>query len=81
MLATRRSIQTIGVRLYVSRAHAQPRPEFAIGAAIEEVLSGVEERKEKRVKKWERNAPVRAKKGLKVGEEGLPPHHHCLHIK
>mmetsp|Transcript_18110 Transcript_18110/g.44747 ORF Transcript_18110/g.44747 Transcript_18110/m.44747 type:complete len:315 (+) Transcript_18110:77-1021(+) len=50
---------------YVSRAHPRPVPEFTVNEAMQMVLEGIEERKEKRAKKWERNAPKRQAKGLK----------------
>jgi len=50
---------------YVSRAHPRPVPEFTVTEAMQMVLEGIEERKEKRAKKWERNAPKRQAKGLK----------------
>ena len=49
---------------YLSRAHPRPVPEFPVNEAMQMVLEGIEERKEKRVKKWERNAPKRQAKGL-----------------
>lgn len=53
-------------RSYISRAHPKPRPEFPIIRALQMTLEGTQERILKREKKWERNAPVRVEKGLKV---------------
>lgn len=59
------SIFGVSSRSYTSRAHPQRKPEFSVLDAIDMVLEGTEERKEKRLKKWDRNAEARAKKGIK----------------
>lgn len=51
-------------RPYVSRAHPQQLPEFPVGAALQRVLDDAKERSVKRAAKWEKNAPVRVKKGI-----------------
>jgi len=51
-------------RSYVSRAHPQQLPEYPISAALQMVLDDAKERSIKRAAKWERNAPVRVKKGI-----------------
>lgn len=70
MLSLVRSSATIrsslSIRLFQSRAHPKPNPEFAVGQAIERVLEEVEQRKVRRAEKWERNAPKREEKGIKV---------------
>jgi hypothetical protein len=53
-------------RGYISRAHPRPIPEHPLPSALHKVMDGIEERKAKRVAKWERNAPTRQTKGLKV---------------
>jgi hypothetical protein len=67
LTTTRRVLSNIAVkRSYVSRAHPRPVAEYPVNTAIQMVLQGVEERKAKRVTKWERNAPVRQAKGKEV---------------
>eukprot|EP00529_Nitzschia_sp_RCC80_P025797 CAMPEP_0113486558 /NCGR_PEP_ID=MMETSP0014_2-20120614/25058_1 /TAXON_ID=2857 /ORGANISM="Nitzschia sp." /LENGTH=343 /DNA_ID=CAMNT_0000380233 /DNA_START=727 /DNA_END=1754 /DNA_ORIENTATION=- /assembly_acc=CAM_ASM_000159 len=41
-------------RSYVSRAHPKPITEFPIAQALDMILDGVEERKEKRAARWEK---------------------------
>lgn len=53
------------VRHYISRAHPpEVTPSFTIGDALQLLLENIEQRKEIRVKKWERNADKRKSKGL-----------------
>lgn len=52
------------LRTYISRAHPRPIPEFAIDKALDDLLKDVEMRKKSRQKKWEKNAPERARKGI-----------------
>ena len=54
------------IRSYVSRAHPKPLPEYPVQEALQFVLDGIEERKAKRVDKWERNADARKAKGKEV---------------
>jgi hypothetical protein len=51
---------------YMSRAHPQQLPEYPISTALQMVLEETQERSVKRATKWERNAPVRTKKGIQV---------------
>ena len=53
-------------RGYISRAHPQTIPEFPIPTALDMVLQEIEERKVKRLEKWERYASSRQSKGMKV---------------
>ncbi len=53
-------------RQYVSRAHPQQLPEYPLAGALQMVLDDAKERSTKRAIKWERNAPVRIKKGIQV---------------
>jgi len=55
-------------RCYVSRAHQRktPEPSYAIADALEEVLAGVSDRREKRAARWERNRDKRVLTGIKV---------------
>ena len=53
-------------RGYISRAHPTTIPEFPVPAALDMVLQGIEERKVKRLEKWEKNSAARQSKGLKV---------------
>ena len=55
-------------RGYISRAHPRPIPEHPLPSALHKVMDGIEERKANRVAKWERNAPTRQTKGLKVSD-------------
>jgi len=52
---------------YTSRAHPQPRPISAVQFALTEALEGVEERKQKREKNWERRV-----KNSSVNSDGGP---------
>lgn len=51
--ATQRWIEQ--VFLYHSRAHPRPIPQFAVADAIDYLLEGIQQRTERRAKKWERN--------------------------
>ncbi len=54
-------------RQYVSRAHPpEEKPAHPVGDALKLLLDSVEERKEKRVQKWEKNADKRKAKGVTV---------------
>lgn len=53
-------------RSFQSRAHPIPKPEYSVARAVQLVLDQVEERKQKRAQKWERNAPKRVEKGIEV---------------
>jgi len=53
-------------RYYTSRAHPGKIPEFAIGEAIEKILEDAEERRGKRVQKWDYNEEHRLKKGIET---------------
>jgi hypothetical protein len=55
-------------RGYISRAHPRPVPEHTLPSALQQVMDGIEERKVQRVAKWDRNAPTRLTKGLKVSD-------------
>jgi hypothetical protein len=66
-------------RLYVSRAHPKPKPIFPITDALNTILEGIEERKIKRVEKWERNTEQRARQG-KIKVLGIVRYLMCLMI-
>ncbi len=54
----------------MSRAHPpEEKPAHPIGDALKLLLDSVEERKEKRVQKWEKNADKRKSKGETVSSE------------
>lgn len=59
-------LQVVARQSYMSRAHPSPIPEYPINQAVQMVLEGIEERKDKRAAKWERNAEKRQAKGIKV---------------
>jgi hypothetical protein len=62
-------------RSYMSRAHPTMIPEFPIPAALGKVIEGIQDRKVKRVTKWELNAPRRLAKGIKVRAENVRSFH------
>jgi hypothetical protein len=53
-------------RTYLSRAHPTKLPEYPVLAALDMVLGETQARAAKRADKWERNKPVRVKKGMEV---------------
>lgn len=53
-----------GLRSFQSRAHPRPPPEFGVWQALDTVLDDIERRRTKRDKKWIKNAPQRASKGI-----------------
>ena len=60
------TFNAVSSRFYVSRAHPPKSiPSFPIEDAVEEILTGIEERKVKREEKWKRNKEKRAAKGVK----------------
>ena len=62
------TLPVILVRRYVSRAHPPKTspPGTPVMDALEQLMKGLKERREKRVLKWNRNADVRQKKGVIV---------------
>ena len=44
------------VRSYISRAHPQPRPVFAVNEALDDLLKDISQRRRRRQRKWVRNA-------------------------
>lgn len=57
-------------RGYISRAHPQKTPQFAIPTALEEVLKNVKERQKRRTKRWKRHKKSRVKHNLP--DDGQP---------
>jgi hypothetical protein len=60
------ALTRVQARTYRSRAHPTKLPEYPIAAALEMVLEDAKSRSVKRAEKWERNKPVRVKKGIQV---------------
>ena len=57
-------------RGYVSRAHPKPVTQYPILEAIDQVLQGIEERKVRRVERWDKYGDkIAAKKGIKACAE------------
>ena len=57
-------------RGYVSRAHPKPVTQYPILEAIDQVLQRIEERKVRRVQRWDKYGDrIAAKKGIKVCAE------------
>lgn len=65
----RASLLLLVSRSFKSRAHPKPIPDYSVRQAVQMVLEDVEERKTKRVERWERNASARAEKAIKVNTE------------
>uniref|UniRef100_A0A7R9WSV5 Ribosomal protein n=1 Tax=Craspedostauros australis TaxID=1486917 RepID=A0A7R9WSV5_9STRA len=62
-------IRTPQFASYVSRAHPQKTPEFAVPQAFESILQDTQDRIAFRQQKWERNAQARKEKRLKEGAD------------
>mmetsp|Transcript_9406 Transcript_9406/g.15634 ORF Transcript_9406/g.15634 Transcript_9406/m.15634 type:complete len:313 (-) Transcript_9406:202-1140(-) len=61
--------QSLLVRSYKSRAHPEPKAVVSVHSALNQVLGGIDERKQKREVNWVRRADARIKKGVK--EDGI----------
>lgn len=61
-------------RLYTSRAHPVPKPQYSVLDALRNVIEGADGRVQKRSERWEQNRENRAKglkkKGLEATDEG-----------
>ena len=58
---------TILSRTYVTRAHPKPVTQLPILEAIDQVLEGIEQRKAKRVERWDKyGEKIAARKGFQV---------------
>lgn len=66
-LTTARPSTSLTARTYTTRAHPKPVTQLPILEAIDAVLEGIEERKVKRVERWNKYGDkIAASKGLKV---------------
>ena len=61
------SVLTSLSRTYVTRAHPKPVTQLPILEAIDQVLEGIEQRKVKRIERWDKyGEKIAARKGFQV---------------